>query len=489
MALFMITDHHMKNKRHSMNSMKLFIIALSIVFISSCSDDTEMNPDNNSSSVLPDIGNEAGNIPEWIYEEMSFFYYWNNDLPEESPTGDEDPEAYFYSLLNDDDAFSYISDDAEAIKEEISGTIVAMGFSPTYGFFTNSENLFAVVEYVYPNSPAAESGLERGDIILKVDGEDLTSSNFIDLYGNTAFDLTLGIYDGSSIRVSDEVISVGTGTIELDPVIHYEVKEVDGTKVGYLVFVDFIAGEDDKWLNSLGDALSEMKSEGVSEFILDLRYNPGGEIRVAQYLASALAPSNITASGEVLVNYEYNENLQELFLDRQGENSVNLVTRFYENEYNLNLSSIYILTTRTTASASELIIHGLRPHMDVTVIGEPTFGKYYGSYVLYDQNDPPEHNWAIVPVVLKYANSVGETDFINGLVPDIFLQDNILEAKSFGDHSDPMLSTALSIISGEEVSSSRISVAKPYQPVYDLNRINRKNALFFKPGEINSLDY
>ncbi len=472
----------MSSTIYMINKIKTALVLFVILFMVSCSDDQEVNPDNNSSGVLPDIGNDAANIPEWIYEEMSFFYYWNSELPEEKPEGNEDPETYFYSLVNQQDGFSYISDDAEAIKEEISGTIVAMGFSPSYGFFTNSNNLFAVVEYVYPNSPAAEAGLERGDIILKVDGRDLNSSNFIDLYANSAFDLTLGIYDGSSIRLSDEVISIGTGTIELDPVIHYEIKEIEGKKVGYLVYVDFIAGEDDKWLNSLENALSEMKQESVTEFILDLRYNPGGEIRVAQYLASALAPSNVVAAEEVLVKFEYNENLQEYFLERQGENSVNLVTRFFQYENNLDLSNIYILTSGTTASASELVINGLRPHMDVTVIGEPTFGKYYGSYVLYDQNDPPEHNWAIVPVVLKYANSIGETDFINGLSPDFLVQDNILEAKPFGDVSDPMVSLATSLISGEDISSSRLSATKPYKPVYDLRRINQKNSLLVQPG-------
>jgi hypothetical protein len=117
--------------------------------------------------------------------------------------------------------------------------------------------------------------------------------------------------------------------------------------------------------------------------------------------------------------------------------------------------------------------------MDVTVIGEPTFGKYYGSYVLYDQNDPPKHNWAIVPVVLKYSNVNGETDFENGLFPDVFLQDNMLEAKPFGDPTDPMLSSALALINGGDLSMSRLAKEKPYRPIYDTRKINLKNAQLF----------
>lgn len=454
----------------------LFSILLLLI---SCGQDQDIQPDEPGDSGLPDIGAEAANIPQWIYEEMSFFYYWSGNLPTSEPSGEEEPEVYFSSLLDPQDVFSYISDDAEAIKEEITGTIVAMGFSTSFGFFTNSDNLFAVVEYVYPNSPAAKAGLKRGDIILKIDGTDLSSGNFGQLGSRNGFSVTLGDYNGQGISLSDEVVEIERGTIELDPVIHYEVKEVDNRKVGYLVYVDFLQGENNKWLNSLGTALSDLKAEGIEALILDLRYNPGGEIAAASYLASAIAPLSAVENREILVEFEYNQDLSNFFLERQGEDSPNLRTRLTENQYSLDLSELYVLTTRTTASASELVINGLKPYMDVTMIGEPTFGKFYGSYVLYDQNDPPEHNWAIVPVVLKYANALGETDFRNGLNPDVFIQDNILEARPFGDIEDPMLATAINLISGEDVSNARMASAKPYQPVYDMQKINLRNTKLF----------
>jgi len=460
-----------------MKNLKI-IIGLLLLF-SACSQDPEVLPENQSID-FPDVGDDASNIPQWIYEEMSFFYYWNDELPEQQPTGDEDPNDYFYSLLNGNDSFSYISDDAEAIKEEITGTIVAMGFSPSFGVFTNSDNLFAIVEYVYPNSPAALAGLERGDIILQINGQDLNGSNFSNLLSNQAVELSLGSYNGRSIRNAGETIDIKTGTIELDPVIYDEVIEVDSRKVGYMVYVDFLVGDNDIWLNRLESVLSDFQQSGVDELILDLRYNPGGEIVAAQYLASALAPSGVMASNEVFVKFDYNESLQTFFEERQGENSPNLVTRFRNVDYNLNLSKLYILTTGMTASASELLINGLRPYMDVMVVGEPTFGKFYGSYVLYDQNDPPEHNWAIVPVVLKYSNVNGVSDFANGLNPDVFLQDNLLDARPFGDIDDPFLSVALADITGARIASARISAAKPYTPVYDMNRINLKNTQIFQ---------
>ncbi|MCK5372520.1 MAG: hypothetical protein KAQ62_28350, partial [Cyclobacteriaceae bacterium] len=245
------------------------------------------------------------------------------------------------------------------------------------------------------------------------------------------------------------------------------------------VYVDFISGEDDKWLKSLENALGSMKSEGISQLVLDLRYNPGGEVRVAQLLASALAPASAGLNEEVLVSFEYNDNLQNYFISREGQDSPNLYSRFSQTENNLNLNEVYVLTTGNTASASELVINGLKPYMNVTMIGEPTFGKFYGSFLLYDENDPPKHNWAIAPIVLKYANANGVTDFVNGLMPEVLLVDDLLNAREFGDESDPMLATALTLIQGANLSNSKISTDRLYKPIYDLKKINKKNVFFY----------
>ena len=237
----------------------LIVQVLGFLFITSCSRDEDIMPADERTA-LPDIVSATENIPQWIYDEMSFYYFWNAELPDERPSGDENPESYFTSLLNSSDQFSYITDDAKAIKKEMSGTILAVGFSPAFGVFNNTNNLFAIVEYVYPDSPADEAGLERGDIILKINGDNLAEDNFLDLTSQNGFSVTLGEFNGRGIIETNESISINTGIIELDPVIHYEVKNVNGIKAGYLVFVDFIAGENDKWLNSLGNALGELKA-------------------------------------------------------------------------------------------------------------------------------------------------------------------------------------------------------------------------------------
>ncbi|MCK4992283.1 MAG: hypothetical protein KAS29_17415, partial [Bacteroidales bacterium] len=100
------------------------------------------------------------------------------------------------------------------------------------------------------------------------------------------------------------------------------------------------------------------------------------------------------------------------------------------------------------ASASESLMIGLYPYADVVQIGDTTNGKCYGSITVDDFADPKRHNWAMQPLVIKYANSVGFTDFVEGLLPDYPIEENLLYAEPFGSFSDPLLATALEEITG-----------------------------------------
>ena len=129
-------------------------------------------------------------------------------------------------------------------------------------------------------------------------------------------------------------------------------------------------------------------------------------------------------------------------------NSSQLVIRLPQSDYNLNLSKVYFLTSRTTASASESLMVGLYPYTDVIQIGTTTYGKCYGSITIDDWEDPKRHNWAMQPLVLKYSNADGYTDFVNGILPDYVVADNLLYAEPFGSYRDPLLAKALEEITG-----------------------------------------
>jgi carboxyl-terminal processing protease len=187
-------------------------------------------------------GTDSGevNINDWIWDEMNTYYFWKDFLVD-TDRKDPDHEAYFNSLLYEDDRFSWISDDAEALREELDGEILALGFSPAFGVFTNTDKVFMLVEFVYPGSGAEAAGLSRGDIILKVDGEELTEENYLDLYDKSSYAVTLGGYNGNGIYETDEELFISNNNIELNPIIYSEVKEIEGIKIGYLVYVDFIS--------------------------------------------------------------------------------------------------------------------------------------------------------------------------------------------------------------------------------------------------------
>jgi carboxyl-terminal processing protease len=138
------------------------------------------------------------------------------------------------------------------------------------------------------------------------------------------------------------------------------------------------------------------------------------------------------------------EALKNNFTDKIGSTAIN----------SLNLAKIYILTTKSSASASELVINGLKPYMDVVQIGDVTTGKNVGSITLYDSptfgksNRNPNHRYAMQPIVLRIINADGFGDYNNGLIPTHQLRENLGNLDILGNSSEPLLSTAIGKITG-----------------------------------------
>ena len=151
------------------------------------------------------------------------------------------------------------------------------------------------------------------------------------------------------------------------------------------------------------------------------------------------------------MNY-WDENNPESLLNR-------FTNKLNNNEslFSLNLDRVFVLTSARTASASELLINGLDPYIDVIHIGDFTVGKNQGSITVYDyinesRDKNPNHMYAMQPIVLKIGNVAGYTDFPDGLEPDIFIKESLLNPGILGDIQEPLLKIAIDQISGDASS-------------------------------------
>jgi len=416
----------------------------------------------------PDLPEEILILNHWIWEGMNDVYLWEKYIPNLDPDYQEDPEQYFYDLLYKDDRNSWIVDDYDELVAMFDGVELANGINARPGLITDTQ-VISIVEFVSPGSPAEDSDISRGDIILRIDGQYLTADNYYNLFYQSTATFEFGEWNGTTVEPNGRTVTLTAIELNQNPVIHNEVIESQGLKIGYIVYTQFTSGRDDEWLNELNGVFGTFREAAVSEVIFDLRYNPGGSLDLSAYIASTLAPNAVMSAREVFVNLVWNDGYNQFWreydLDEDGEadgdDSPNLVIRMPESQMNLDLSRIYFLTTDGTASASESLMTGLYPYMDVVQVGDTTYGKCYGSVTIDDWEEPKRHNWAMQPLVLKYSNADGFTDFVNGIDPDIEIEENLLYAEPFGSPDDPLLAAALQDITGVPAARKGADAAYP----------------------------
>lgn len=396
---------------------------------------------------------EQTQTDRWIDDTMRVWYYWHEDIPNTNSLNYfTDPVTFFNSLLSSKDGkgsthYSTI-DTLKAVTRSIPFTEYSYGFQFTTNRVENNDTaLYAHILYVSPGSPAAEIGLERGDWILEMDGTAITQKNYAALYGSSAMTLTVGYYDARQ----DTILPYETPQrhiaqarpINDDPVHYRNVYERNGRKVGYLVYNHFSSGSvegngSNEYDEELRQAFQYFAANQVSDFVLDLRYNNGGLLSSAALLSAMLAPAN--ALGQTFAYLEYNNRFQP----RQA--ALGLDPAIIGNGANLNLSTLYVLTSAQTASASEMLINCLKPYMDIILIGTTTEGKNVGSISFTNQ----ELGIRMQPIVCKIYNSRMESDYENGFSADIVADENssLPRFLPFGDENELLLYTALSLIDG-----------------------------------------
>ncbi len=452
----------MKKKMTTVLALVLFVAA----FFSAC------KPKDDK----PDLPKETRILNRWIWDTMNDIYLWESTIPNIDPMKQEDPEAFFYALLNDQDKYSWIVDDYEELLAMFDGVELSNGMSARPGEISENK-IISIVEYVIANSPAAEAGIKRGDIIVTIDGQELNKKNYYSLFNKTTATFGFGEYDGTTISPNGKEISLTAIELNQNPVLHHEVIDYNGQKAGYLVYSQFTSGKENEWLDSLNTVFESFKTAGVATVIMDLRYNPGGSLDLSSYIANVLSSAN---AGDIFVKLVWNDFYNQFWpnydLDedgvKDGINSPQLVVKMPETNIDLGLDKLYFLTTASTASASESLMTGLYPYVDVVQIGETTYGKCYASITITDLENPKRHNWAMQPIVLKYTNAEGYTDFVNGISPEAGYQimDDLLQAKAFGDISDPMLAAALKDFTGENATALKSTKAGKRMPLLPVRR-------------------
>ena len=425
----------------------LLLITISTIFVS-CFEDLD---DNIQTASDLDIEN-------FIYRGLNYFYLYKADTPELANdnfanqgelntflNSFQTPESLFSFLKSPQDRFSLLVANYNELEDALNGVSLnnGMEFGLVY-YPNNSSNVFGYVRYVLPGTDAESKNLERGMIFNSIDGQQLTDTNFSELLSLNSYEIGLATFDGTAITPTGEIITLVKQQYTENPILIAETLTVQGQKIGYLMYNAFTRDFD----SQLNGVFAQFKADAITNLVIDLRYNGGGSVETAIDLSSMITGQFYN---QVFANEEWNT-------DRQAEYAS---PKLFDNQIftgeainSLNLTKTYVLTTKRSASASELVINGLNPYIDMTQVGDTTTGKYQASFLLYDAPAPnfsksqanPGHTYAMLPLVFKTSNAVGFTDYAEGLFPDIQLKEDYTNLGVLGDVNEPLLAAALNDI-------------------------------------------
>jgi len=368
----------------------------------------------------------------WIDNVMRESYLWEEDMPsfeDLTSTYFATNSSFLSEVMYEDDSFTSI-DSLETIK-------AGYGMDYKVAALSGDSLYAAMVTYVEPGSPAGVAGIVRGTWIMQVDGENITSDNS-STFLSDGLDhlLTMGKYytvtdeDGTSTSYISSYAYAPLGVAEVyerADVPYWNVLSVDGRAVGYLLCNKFTAETSDLLTIS-----QEFASAGVTDVVLDLRYNSESTLQGMQTLASILAPSS--ALNSTLATVKYN-----------SLNHPDWPTTFTltspQGGTNLNLSTLYVLTSTSTEGLAEHLVNCLKSYMDVVVIGAKTAGECYVTEVF----DNEEFGLQLRLVTAVIFNAEGEEATFTGFSPDVTVSETSdpSHVLPFGDADEALLKAAL----------------------------------------------
>ena len=410
-------------------------------------------------------------VNTFAFNGLNTYYLWKEEVAAELKNWKttDDPFAKVQAVRYKDDHWTFLSDDFNSLYGATTGHRKTYGFGFGIAAMPDDETVCVVVTYTYAGSPAEKAGLKRGDIITELNGSPITRQDYSTVINQAirqSDQVTLGLSSGTSIQLTSREMYE-------NPVLLSKIFDCGGKKVGYLVYTNFTLDS----YKDLIDACTAFKNAGVSELILDLRYNNGGYVIAEQFVASMLAPEAEVQAGSIQSTDVYNSEVmadcKKLGLD---------VNTYFTSEYsfstadgkkynfstakaNLGISKLYAIVSSGTASASEAVLCDLYPYMDITLVGSQTSGKYCTGLIMQgpdffedsaktlkekgiDAKEGKQYtdNWAIYLMCSRFADKNGETRCMpDGLTPDYAVNDRPWDGYALGDPQETMLARALAL--------------------------------------------
>ena len=413
-----------------------------------------------------------------VLDLMQDVYYFNDESEQSTKYDDlvltdyDDLDSMIAQLRwkpeTHDRGFSYWQT-AIASDMLFRGEAYVFGFRLIYIVDQNEDPVHLEIIDVYRGSPAGDAGFQRGDKILSLNGKAIDGLTFGQISAEfgpnedgheVTFELDKSSGERETVTSAKRLVQIPTVPEE-----HSTVFETTVGKVGYLHFRTFFGDANERLL----EEFAEFKAEGVSRLIVDLRYNGGGSVPIAYGLASLIGGPELFENNQqtVLARRVHNDLLESFGWNQTayfGCGVYGNLAQQCENESSLrDLEQVVFITSRGSASASELVITALLPHEDVTLVGDRTYGKPVGQYG-FDFCPPTRGSGQAVlwPVSFATVNSEGFEEYYEGIEAECEVPDD--RANQLGSAEEGRIAAALRFIetgSCEAPASARVAHARP----------------------------